>query len=92
MRHLALAEAVAELERQTLHADGLEGVVLRYGWFYGPGTNYDPVNSIPRSIRKGRAPIVGEGAGTYSFIHVDGPRATMKALICAKPVLQHSRR
>jgi nucleoside-diphosphate-sugar epimerase len=81
-----LAEAVAELERQTLHTDGIEGVVLRYGWFYGPGTNYDPADSIPRSIRKGRAPIVGEGAGTYSFIHVeDAARATMKALIRAKP-------
>ena len=81
-----LAEAVAELERQTLHTDGMEGVVLRYGWFYGPGTNYDPVGSIPRSVRKGRAPIVGEGAGTYSFIHVDdAARATMKALIRAKP-------
>ena len=81
-----LAEAVAELERQTLHAVGMDGVVLRYGWFYGPGTNYDPAGSIPRSVRKGRAPIVGEGAGTYSFIHVDdAARATMKALIRAKP-------
>jgi nucleoside-diphosphate-sugar epimerase len=81
-----LAEAVAELERQTLHTDGMEGVVLRYGWFYGPGTNYDLVGSIPRSVRKGRAPIVGEGAGTYSFIHVDdAARATMKALLRAKP-------
>jgi nucleoside-diphosphate-sugar epimerase len=81
-----LAEAVAELERQTLSADGMEGVVLRYGWFYGPGTGYDPADSIPRSIRRGRAPIVGTGAGTYSFIHVeDAARATMKALSRAKP-------
>ena len=82
-----LAEAVAELERLTLHAgDGIEGVVLRYGWFYGPGTNYDPANSIPRSVRRGRAPIVGDGAGTYSFIHVDdAAEATMKALSGAPP-------
>jgi nucleoside-diphosphate-sugar epimerase len=81
-----LAEAVAELERQTLHTDGMDGVVLRYGWFYGPGTNYDPAGSIPRSIRNGRAPIVGEGAGAYSFIHIDdAARATMKALTRAKP-------
>ena len=63
-----LAEAVAELERQTLDAGGMEGVVLRYGWFYGPGTNYDPADAIPRANRKGRMPIVGAGAGTYSFI------------------------
>lgn len=82
-----LAEAVAELERQTLQTSGLEGVVLRYGWFYGPGTNYDPDGgSIPRSVRKGRSPIVGDGAGTYSFIHVeDAARATMDALDRAQP-------
>jgi nucleoside-diphosphate-sugar epimerase len=50
------------------------------------GTNYDPDASIPRSVRKGRAPIVGDGAGTYSFIHVeDAARATLKALVRAKP-------
>ena len=82
----SLAEAIAELERRTLQADGIEGVVLRYGWFYGAGTNYDPAGPIPRSVRKGRAPIVGEGAGTYSFIHVDdAARATMKALTRARP-------
>lgn len=81
-----LVESVAELERHTLDANGLEGVVLRYGWFYGPGTNYDPNGSIPRSIRKARAPIVGAGAGCYSFIHVDdAARATVKALTRAKP-------
>jgi nucleoside-diphosphate-sugar epimerase len=75
-----LANAVAELERQTLES-GMEGIVLRYGWFYGPGTNYDPADVIPRAIRRGRMPIVGDGAGTYSFIHVeDAAAATMKAL------------
>jgi len=81
-----LAAAIGELERLTLETPQLNGVVLRYGWFYGPGTNYDPSGSIPRSIRKGRSPIVGEGAGTYSFIHVDdAARATMQALTRAKP-------
>jgi len=81
-----LAEAVAELERRTLCTEGIEGVVLRYGWFYGPGTNYDPADAIPRSVRRGRAPIVGDGAGTYSFIHVDdAARATVMALTRAKP-------
>lgn len=80
-----LAEAVSEMESRTLDG-GMEGVVLRYGWFYGPGTNYDPADAIPRAIRKGRMPIVGEGAGTYSFIHVrDAALATMKALTGAEP-------
>ena len=81
-----LAEAVAEMEDLTLHGNGMEGVVLRYGWFYGPGTNYDPADAIPSAIRRGRMPIVGEGSGSYSFIHVrDAAEATMKALVAAKP-------
>ena len=77
----ALAEAVASLESQTLGASGISGTVLRYGWFYGPGTSYDPHGAIPTAIRKGTMPIVGAGAGTYSFINLsDAAAATMKAL------------
>jgi nucleoside-diphosphate-sugar epimerase len=82
----ALAQAVAELEDQTVRCSGMAGIVLRYGWFYGPGTNYDPTDAIPNGIRRGRMQIVGTGAGTYSFIHVhDAAVATMKALTRAEP-------
>jgi nucleoside-diphosphate-sugar epimerase len=77
----AFAEAVASLERQTLEVSGMSGTVLRYGWFYGPGTSYDPEGAIPSAIRKGGYPIVGAGAGTYSFINLrDASAATVKAL------------
>jgi nucleoside-diphosphate-sugar epimerase len=77
----ALAEAIASLERQTLDASGMSGTVLRYGWFYGPGTSYDPKGTIPSAIRKGTMPIVGAGAGTYSFIDLrDAAAATVKTL------------
>jgi len=77
----ALAEAVASLERQTLDAGAMSGIVLRYGWFYGPGTSYDPRGSIPTAIRNGTMPIVGAGAGTYSFIDLrDAAAATVAAL------------
>jgi len=77
----AFAEAVASLERQTLEASGMAGTVLRYGWFYGPGTSYDPEGAIPSAIRKGSYPIVGVGAGTYSFINLsDAAAATVKVL------------
>ena len=77
----ALAEAVASLERQTLEAGGMSGTVLRYGWFYGPGTSYDPQGSIPTALRQGAYPIVGAGAGTYSFIDLrDAAAATLKVL------------
>jgi nucleoside-diphosphate-sugar epimerase len=77
----AFVEAVASLERQTLEANGMAGTVLRYGWFYGPGTSYDPEGAIPTAIRKGEYPIVGVGAGTYSFINLsDAAVATVKVL------------
>jgi nucleoside-diphosphate-sugar epimerase len=77
----ALAEAIASLERQTLDAYGASGTVLRYGWFYGPGTSYDPEGTIPSALRKGTMPIAGTGAGTYSFINLhDAAAATVKAL------------
>ena len=76
-----LAEAIASLERQTLDAGGMAGCVLRYGWFYGPGTSYDPEGSIPTAVRKGTMPVVGAGAGTYSFINLsDAAAATVKIL------------
>ncbi len=78
-----LVVAVAELERQTLSADGIAGIVLRYGHFYGPRTHYAPDGSIAASVRNGQMPIVGNGTGTYSFIHVDdAAAATIHALAC----------
>jgi nucleoside-diphosphate-sugar epimerase len=77
----ALAEAIDSLERQTLSAGAMAGTVLRYGWFYGPGTSYDPQGTIPTAIRAGTMPIVGAGAGTYSFIDLrDAAGATVQAL------------
>src|SRR6185295_10204129 len=74
-------ESVASLERQTLDASGLSGTVLRYGWFYGPGTSWDPNGFIARAVRAGNYPIVGAGAGTYSFISLgDAATATVSAL------------
>jgi nucleoside-diphosphate-sugar epimerase len=77
----ALADAIASLERQTLEASGMSGTVLRYGWFFGPGTSYDPDGTIPTAIRNGTYPIVDAGAGAYSYIDLrDAAAATMKVL------------
>ncbi len=81
-----LIEAVAELERQTLSVPGIDGIVLRYGHFYGPGTFYAPDGSTAASVRNGQMPIVGNGMGTYSFIHVDDAAvATIHALTRGAP-------
>jgi 2-alkyl-3-oxoalkanoate reductase len=51
--------------------DGIEGLALRYGAFYGPGTSIVEGGEIVESIRKRKFPIVGGGAGVWSFVHMD---------------------
>ena len=72
----AMREAVAairHLESAVSTAHGIEGVVLRYGWFYGPGTSIavDPPGPQVQLLRKRQFPIVGGGTGVWSFIHVE---------------------
>jgi nucleoside-diphosphate-sugar epimerase len=75
-------EALAELERTVLGADGL---VLRYGYFYGPGSAVARTGSMGRDVARRRLPIVGRGEGVWSFIHVDdAARATAGALTRGK--------
>lgn len=73
--------AIEHLEHAVLEADWTTGIVLRYGGFYGPGTSMAPGGEQAEMIRKGRYPIVGDGAGTFSFIHVaDAADATVAAI------------
>jgi nucleoside-diphosphate-sugar epimerase len=69
------ARVLDAMERAVLGADGLAGVVLRYGWFYGPGTYCGENGSIATDVRKRRFPIVGRGTGLWSFVHVDDAAA-----------------
>ena len=62
---------IDEMERAVVGADGLEGLVLRYGWFYGPGTYLADDGSVARDVRRRRLPVIGKGIGLYSFVHVD---------------------
>jgi len=74
-----MGAAMEELERQTLAAPG--GIVLRYGFFYGPGTGYSRGGQQIDLIRKRKMPIVGGGAGQFPFIHVeDAASATVAAV------------
>jgi nucleoside-diphosphate-sugar epimerase len=73
-------------ENDVLGSEGIEGLVLRYGQFYGPGTYYDRGGSIEREVSRRRLPIVGPGTGIASFIHVDdAARATVAALDQGSP-------
>ncbi|HEX2360400.1 MAG TPA: NAD(P)-dependent oxidoreductase [Solirubrobacterales bacterium] len=71
--------ALHALERATLETPGLDGVMLRYGFFYGPGTYYARDGSTARDVLARRYPIVGKGSGVFSFIHVDDAAAATAA-------------
>jgi nucleoside-diphosphate-sugar epimerase len=70
--------AVADLETQVLRAGG---TVLRYGLFYGPGTQFAADGFYAELVRKRRLPVIGSGEGRWSFIHIeDAAAATIAAL------------
>src|SRR5919107_1932806 len=73
--------ALRHLDQAVLGADWTEGIVLRYGGFYGPGTSMAPGEQMPELIRKRKFPLVGDGGGGWSFIHVAGAaEATVAAI------------
>jgi nucleoside-diphosphate-sugar epimerase len=75
--------ALAELEHAVLDA---QGIVLRYGYFYGPGSSIARDGSIGQDVARRRLPIIGAGTGVWSFIHVDdAARATVAALTDGRP-------
>jgi nucleoside-diphosphate-sugar epimerase len=70
-----------EMEREVTGAEGMEGLVLRYGFFYGPGTWYARGTKLARRFERRLFPVVGDGAGVFSFVHVDdAASATVAAL------------
>jgi nucleoside-diphosphate-sugar epimerase len=74
-------DAVMELEHAVTTAEGIDGLALRYGFFYGPGTWYARGTKLAREVERRRFPIVGDGRGIFSFIHVDdAAAATIAAL------------
>jgi nucleoside-diphosphate-sugar epimerase len=63
------------IEQRIVDEATLEGIVLRYGFFYGPGTHMAPGASLYLDVQRRRYPIVGDGGGIYSFVHVDDAAA-----------------
>jgi nucleoside-diphosphate-sugar epimerase len=75
------AAAVRHLEEAVLDAGWTEGIVLRYGAFYGPSTSMAPGEEQFELVRKRKFPMVGDGAGVWSFIHIaDAAEATVAAV------------
>ena len=74
-------QAIRYVEDTVVNAGGIEGIALRYGNFYGPGTGLDSGGEIVTQVRQRKFPIVGDGAGIWSFVHMDDAAAAAIAAI-----------
>ena len=76
-----------QIEERVLGDGGLEGAVLRYGFFYGPGTWFHADGDIAAQVRLRQYPITGAGQGIWSWVHIEDAAAiTVAALECAPGV------
>jgi 2-alkyl-3-oxoalkanoate reductase len=74
------ARELTELEHPLLGNPNMEGIVLRYGFFYGPGTWFNPDGDVARQVRQQQFPIIGNGEGVWSWLHIeDAALATIAA-------------
>jgi len=77
----ASAKSYTELEQRVLNSGKMDGIALRYGFFYGPNTWYSPDGAAADKARLQSLPIVGRGEGIWSWVHIeDAARATAAAL------------
>jgi nucleoside-diphosphate-sugar epimerase len=86
----SVADAIRYLEEAVTGCDAVEGVVLRYGAFYGAGTGLsdDPEAFLTKAVRGRRFPIIGDGGGIWSHVHIeDAASATVAALDNGAPGL-----
>jgi nucleoside-diphosphate-sugar epimerase len=77
-------QAILHMESAVLDEPGIEGFVLRYGGFYGPGTSLGQGGSMLEEVKKRRIPIVGKGTGYWSFVHIDDAASATMATVEAK--------
>jgi nucleoside-diphosphate-sugar epimerase len=73
--------AIERLESAVTGGEGLEGIALRYGNLYGPGTGVSGHGPLVELIRRRRLPLIGNGAGVWSFVHVDDAAAATVAAV-----------
>jgi nucleoside-diphosphate-sugar epimerase len=72
------AKALDDLERAVL---GAGGHVLRYGYFYGPGSSIARDGTVAEDLARRRLPVVGGGHGVWSFVHIDDAAAATVAAL-----------
>jgi nucleoside-diphosphate-sugar epimerase len=85
----ASALTYTELESRVLNAEGIEGVALRYGFFYGPGTWYNSDGAAADQARNKELVIVGAGDGVWSWVQIDDAAVATVAALTAPPGVYH---
>src|SRR6478735_4723381 len=65
------ARGISELEHRLLGNPKIEGIAMRYGFFYGPGTWFNPDGDVAQQVRQQQFPIVGNGEGVWSWLHIE---------------------
>ena len=81
----AVANIYAEIERRVLQSPTLEGIALRFGFFYGPGTWFNQDGDMVQQVRKKLFPIIGKGEGVWSFVHVGDAGKAAADAVYVKP-------
>jgi nucleoside-diphosphate-sugar epimerase len=85
----ASARTYTQLEARVLNSETVEGVALRYGFFYGPGTWYCREGAAADQARRQEIPIIGNGQGVWSFIHIEDAALATVAALTAPPGVYH---
>jgi nucleoside-diphosphate-sugar epimerase len=77
------AHVLAAVESSVLGAADIEGAIMRYGFFYGPGSWYWPDGDVATQMRARAYPVIGDGSAVWSFVHLeDAAEATIAAMDC----------
>jgi 2-alkyl-3-oxoalkanoate reductase len=83
------AKTYTTLEARVLAPGAVEGVALRYGFFYGPKTWYNPDGASAEDVRKQRTPLIGQGQGVWSWVHIEDAAIATVAALTAEPGIYH---
>jgi len=81
----ASARTYTELEARLFSSNAIEGVALRYGFFYGPKTWYHPDEAAANMVMRQQTAVVGKGEGLSSFVHIHDAAIATVALLTAEP-------
>lgn len=74
-----------QIEDRVLQSDKIEGVVLRFGFFYGPGTWFNPNGNVADQVRKKQFPIIGSGDGVWNFVHIEDAAKAITSAVYSYP-------